>query len=127
MSLFFLEAFEHVHKHKAKEYESMANEIDNNVKQTESGMLIHVHTKVLENDLEVVYRWLEVYEKYEDLRFHLDSEAVQAHIQKINDGFLCASLEIIVYCDWTEDQKEPLLQIPGISLTFAPMVNGYFR
>ena len=127
MSMFFLEAYEHIHKDKAQEYERMGTEVDNKVEETEPGMLIHVQTKVSENDHEVVYRWLEVYEKYEDLQFHLENEPVQAHLQKIGEGFLCAPLEVIVYCDWTEEQKEPWRQIPGISLTFAPLVNGYFR
>ena len=127
MSLFFLEAYERIHKDKAKEYESMGTDIDNKVKETEPGILIHAQTKVSENDHEVVYRWLEVYEKYEDLQFHLENKPVQDHLLKIGDGFLCAPLEVIVYCDWTEEQKEPWRQIPGISLTFAPLVNGYFR
>ena len=40
---------------------------------------------------------------------------------------LFAPLEVIVYCDWTEEQKEPWKQIPEINLKFAPLVNGYFR
>lgn len=127
MSLFFLEAIEHVHKNKAKEYESLSTETDNKVRDTEPGLLIHIQTKVSENDQEVVYRWLEVYEKYEDLQFHLENEFVQAHVQKLNDGFLSAPIEVIIYCDWTEKQKKPWQRIPGISLKFVPLVNGYFR
>ena len=127
MSLFFLEAFEHVHKDKAGEYERLSREVDNKVKETEPGNLIHVHTKISEENDKVVYRWLEVFAKYEDLQVHLDNEHVQAHVQKLGDGYLCAPIEVIVYCDWTEEQKEYWRQIPGISLTFAPLVNGYFR
>ena len=127
MSLFFLEVFEHVHKNKVKEYESLGTFIDKKVEETEPGMLIHVQTKVSENEHEVVYRWLEAYQKFEDLQVHQKSKYVQAHMQKIGDGILSAPLEVIVYCDWTEEQKEPFRQISGISLTFAPIVNGYFR
>jgi hypothetical protein len=127
MTLFFLEAFEHVHKNKAKEYERMGVEIDKKVEETEPGMLIHAHTKVSENDHKVVYRWLEVFEKYEDLQFHLDNKHVQAHMQKLGDGILCAPLDVIIYCDWTEEQKSPLRQLPGINLKFASLVSGYFR
>ena len=128
MSLFFLEAFEHVHKAKVREYERMGTEVDNKVKETEPGILIHVQTKVLENENEVVYRWVEVYEKYEDLAFHFENPVVQEHFQKMTEKeVLYAPLEVIVYCDWTEEQKEPWKQIPGINLKFAPLVNGYFR
>ena len=127
MSLFFLEAFERVHKDKAAEYERLSREVDNKVKETEPGNLIHVHTKVSENDHEVVYRWLEVFDSYEDLQVHLDNEHVQAHVQNMDDGFFSAPLEVIIYCDWTEEQKEHWRQVPGISFNFAPLVNGYFR
>jgi hypothetical protein len=128
MSLFFLEAYEHVYKDKAGEYERMGTKVDNTVKETEPGMLIHVQTKVSENENEVVYRWVEVYEKYEDFEIHFENIAVKEHIEKITKNeILCAPLEVIVYCDWTEEQKEPWKQIPGINLKFAPLVNGYFR
>ena len=127
MSLFFLEVFEHVHKNKVKEYESLGTFIDKKVEETEPGMLIHVQNKVSENEHEVVYRWLSVYEKFEDLQVHQTGEHVQAYMQKIGDGILSAPLEVFVYCDWTEEQKEPFRHISGMSLTFAPIVNGYFR
>ncbi len=127
MSLFYLEAIEHIHKDKVAEYERLSAETDSMVRETEPGMLIHVQTRISENDDEVVYRWLEVYENYEDLQVHLDNEHVQAHVQKLDDGYLCAPIEVIIYCDWSEEQKEPWRQIPGISLSFAPLINGYFR
>lgn len=128
MPLFFLEAFERVHKAKVEEYERMVTEVDNKVKETEPGILIHAQIKVSEKENEVVYRWVEVYEKYENLEFHFGNPAVQEHIQKMTKNeVLCAPLEVIVYCDWTEDQKEPWKQIPGVNFKFAPLVNGYFR
>jgi len=128
MSLFFLEAFERVNKTKAEEYERMGTEVDNKVKETEPGMLIHAQTKVSENENEVVYRWVEVYEKYEDLKFHFDNPIVQEHINRMKaKEILRAPIEIVIYCDWKEEQKEPWKQIPGINLKFTPLVNGYFR
>lgn len=127
MSLFFLEAYEHVYKDKAAEYERLSKKTDRKVMETEPGNLIHVQTKVSEDDREVVYRWLEVFASYEDLQAHLDNEHVQAHVQKLNDGYLCAPIEVTIYCNWTEEQKKPWRRIEGISLTFAPLVNGYFR
>lgn len=127
MSYFFLEAYERVHKNRVEEYERMGTAVDKIVEQTEPGMLIHTQTKVSENDHEVVYRWLEVYEKYEDFRFHIENESVHSHMQKISDGILTGPIEVVIYGDWNEEQKESCRQIPGISLSFAPMVNGYFR
>jgi hypothetical protein len=128
MSLFFLEAFEHVHKAKAEEYEQMGTRVDNTVKETEPGMLIHVQTKVSENEHEVVYRWVEVYGKFEDFQFHLENPAVKEHMQKLTEkDILRTPLEIIIYSDWTEEQKEQWKHIPGVKLTFSPLVNGYFR
>ena len=127
MTLFFLEAYEHVHKDKTQQYEQMSLDIDNKVKETEPGMLIHAQTKVSENEQEVVYRWLEVFEKYEDMEAHLQSKFVQAHIQGLNDGVVCAPTELVIYCDWDEAQKAPWRESLGEALTFAPLVNAFFR
>ncbi len=127
MTLFFLEAFEPVYKDRVAEYERMGKEIDDLVKETEPGMLVHAHTIVSEDDDKTVYRWLEVFQNYEDMQAHIDSPHVQAHIAKLNDGILCGPLKIVIYCDWTEEQKEPFRQLMGENLSFAPLVNGYFR
>jgi hypothetical protein len=128
MSLFFLEAFEHIHKNMAGEYERMGTEVDNKVEETEPGMLIHVQTKVSENEHEVVYRWVEVYGKYEDFQAHFENPVVKEHIQKLTEKEILRSpIEVVVYCDWTEKQKEPWKHISGVSLKFSPLVNGYFR
>jgi hypothetical protein len=127
MSYFFLEAYERVHKNRVEEYERMGTAVDKIVEQTEPGMLIHTQNKVSENDHEVVYRWLEVYEKYEDFGLHLENESVHSHMQKISDGILTGPIEVVVYSDWSEEQKEFCRQIPGIRISFAPLVNGYFR
>ena len=127
MSLFFLEAFERIHKERVEEYELLSREIDRKVKETEPGNLIHVQTKVSEDDLEAVYRWLEVFASQDALQAHLDNKHVQAHVAKLNDGFLSAPLEVIIHCDWTEEEKEHWRKAIGISITFTPLVNGYFR
>ena len=128
MSLFFLEAFEHVYKARKDEYERMSMMADKKVKETEPGMLIHVQTKVSEDEKEIVYRWLEVYEKYEDFQVHFENPIVKEHIKKMNERKILRSpVEVIMYCDWTEKQKEQWKKIPGVNIKFASMVNGYFR
>ena len=127
MSYFFLEAFEHVYKNRVEEYERMGTAIDKKIEETEPGMLIHAQSKVSEDEHEVVYRWLEVFENYEDFLFHLENEPVSAHMQKISNGMLRRPIDVIVYSDWTEQQREHCRQLPGINLSFAPLVNGYFR
>ena len=51
---------------------------------------------------------LKFLKNYEDLQVHLDNEHVQAHVQKLNDEFLCGPIEVIIYCNWTEKQKKAL-------------------
>ncbi|MFW6138671.1 MAG: hypothetical protein ACOC7U_05805, partial [Spirochaetota bacterium] len=76
----------------------------------------------------VVYRWVEVYEKYEDFQFHFENPVVKEHIQKVTEqNILSAPIEVIVYCDWTEEKKNAWKQTPGVDLKFASLVNGYFR
>lgn len=126
MPHFFLEAFEHVHKDKVAAYEEMSRITDQRVRETEPGMLIHAQTLVAETDEKNVYRWLEVYRSYEDLEAHLKNPCVEEHIAKLNDGFLCAPLEVTFYCDWDEEQKAPWRQVEGLKLQFAQLVNGYY-
>lgn len=127
MSLFFLEAYVHVNKDKIKEYEGLSTTLNQGIEQTEPGMLIHVQTRISETEQEVVYRWLEVFSSYDDLQRHLQNEHAQDHMQKIGNGILSKPVEVKVYCDWTAEQKEPWLQLPGFKVEFAGLVNGYFR
>lgn len=70
----------------------------------------------------------EEYESYDALIAHMESPAVQAHIQeKFEKEILRAPLEVVMYCDWTDKQKEPFIEIPETKFTYAPLVNGYFR
>jgi quinol monooxygenase YgiN len=126
MAHFFLEALEHVHKDKVSEYEEMSRLADENCKKTEPGMLIHVQTLVESTTEKNVYRWLEVYRSYEDLEAHLKNPFVEKHITKLNDGILCAPLDVTFYCDWDDEQKKPWLQVEGLKLQFAELVNGYY-
>ena len=80
MSHFFLEAIEHIHKDRVAEYEEMSRVIDQKVRETEPGMIIHVHTLLETHDNKHVYRWLEVYRSYEDLEAHLKNPCVEANI-----------------------------------------------
>jgi quinol monooxygenase YgiN len=126
MSHFFLEAFEHVHKDRVSEYEELSRLADKNCQETEPGMLIHVQTLVESSTEKNVYRWVEVYKSYEDLEGHLKNPFIEKHIAKLNDGILCAPLEVTFFCDWNDEQKKPWLEVEGLKLDFAKLVNGYY-
>ena len=128
MSLFFLEAYEKVYKSKVVEYEMMSKFVDEKVKDIEHGMLIHTQTKISENDHEVIYRWMEVFENFEAFEAHLKNPFVEEHIKKFTEkGILSGPVDVRIYCDWSEDEKTKISKIPGLELSFMPMVNGYFR
>jgi len=127
MALFVVEASCCVYKNRAKEYEQACREADKKQEKAEPGLLVHVHTKVSENDEEVTYKWVEVYESYEDFQRHLESDISQTHLQKINNGILSSSPEVIIYCDWTDEQKAHWHQKYGINFTYPPMNAGFFR
>ena len=128
MSLFFLEAFEKVYKSKVIEYEKMSNITDQKVRDTEPGMLLHAQTKISENELEVTYRWMEVFENYEAFEAHLKNPFVEKHIKLFTENkILSGPVEVKIHCDWSEGEKREIFKIPGIELSFIPLVNGYFR
>lgn len=128
MSLFFLEAFEKVYKSKVIEYEKMSNITDQKVRDTEPGMLLHAQTKISENELEVTYRWMEVFENYEAFEAHLKNPFVEKHIKIFTENkILSGPVEVKIHCDWSEEKKREIFKIPGIELSFIPLVNGYFR
>ena len=128
MSLFFLEAYEKVYKSKVVEYEMMSKFVDEKVKDIEHGMLIHTQTKISENDHEVIYRWMEVFENFEAFEAHLKNPFVEEHIKKFTEkGILSGPVDVRIYCDWSENEKTKISKIPGLELSFMPMVNGYFR
>ena len=128
MSLFFLEAYEKVLKSKVVEYEMMSKFVDDKVQDIEHGMLIHAQTKISENDHEVIYRWMEVFENFEAFEAHLKNPFVEEHIKKFTEkGILSGPVDVRIYCDWSEDEKTKISKIPGLELSFMPLVNGYFR
>ena len=128
MSFFFLEAYEKVYKSKVVEYEMMSKFVDEKVKDIEHGMLIHTQTKISENDHEVIYRWMEVFENFEAFEAHLKNPFVEEHIKKFTEkGILSGPVDVRIYCDWSEDEKTKISKIPGLELSFMPIVNGYFR
>ena len=128
MSLFFLEAFEKVYKSKVIEYEKMSNITDQKVRDTEPGMLLHAQTRISENELEVTYRWMEVFENYEAFEAHLKNPFVEKHIKRFTENkILSGPVEVKIHCDWSEEKKREIFKIPGIELSFIPLVNGYFR
>ena len=128
MSLFFLEAYEKVYKSKIIEYEEMSNLTDKQVRDTEPGMLLHAQTKISENEFEVTYRWMEVFENYEAFEIHLKNPVVEEHIKKFTENkILSGPVDVKIHCNWSEDEKRKILKYPGLELSFIPLVNGYFR
>jgi quinol monooxygenase YgiN len=127
MSLFFLEAYVHVHPDKETEFKSLSKTVNQNIKKTEPGMLMHVQSKVSEDEHEVVYKWSSIYRSYDDLPVHLENKHTQEYMQKLAEGIVTSPMEIRVFCDWTEEQKEHWRELPGLTVNYIPLVNGYFR
>lgn len=129
MAMFVLTATEHVNKDKAQLYETMGIAIDKKIEEVEPGMLVHGFEKVSEDDKEVVYRWLEVFRDYEDFETHINSVHVKEHHEKLNEeNAFAAPIDVAIYSDWTEEQKAPWRRdIPGITITFVPLLGAYFR
>lgn len=126
MSLFVLEAFEHVHAAQAAEYERRGAAIQAKVKALEPTMLVHHQTRIAETETEVTYRWLEVFSDYDGMAAHFDGAHVQEHLRYLNDGVLTRPSDLKLHVDWTEDQKaEWRARVPSID--FVPPVNAFFR
>ncbi|MCG8491093.1 MAG: antibiotic biosynthesis monooxygenase [Sneathiellales bacterium] len=122
-----LEAFEHVHTERTAEYEVMGQDIDDRVRETEPGMLVHALTKISSSETETTYRWLEVFENPKALQAHLDNPHVQNHIAKLGNGILSSPTEIVIYADWDDQQKAYWTELFGAdNLEFAPLKSGFF-
>ncbi len=122
-----LEAFEHVKPEMCAEYEAAGVTIDNRVKETEPGMLVHALTKVTETSDEAVYRWLEVFDSPAALEAHFNSPHVQAHVAMLNDTMLTEPTEIVLYTGWSGDEKAAWLDAhPGANVRFAPILASFF-
>jgi len=128
MSILFLEAYERVYKSKVIEYEKMSKLTDEKVKDIEHGMLLHAQTKISENEFEVTYRWMEVFENFEAFEAHLKNPFVEKHIKNFTEKEILSSpVEVKIHCDWSEEEKRKILKIPGLEICFIPLVNGFFR
>ena len=126
-SILVLEAFEHVHIDKLEEYERMGSIIDDQVKASEPGMLVHALTKISESDEEAVYRWLEVFDSELALETHLSNPLVITHIEAMKSGVLSDETKLIIYSDWNDTQKKYWKsRLTGANLAFAPMITGFF-
>ncbi|MEO1250389.1 MAG: antibiotic biosynthesis monooxygenase [Pseudomonadota bacterium] len=126
-SILALEAFEHVHNGRVAEYLEMGNLIDDQVRETEPGMLVHALTTSSESGSETVFRWLEVFENAAALDAHLSNPHVVAHIAKLNDGILSAPTDLVIYGDWNDSLKNDWAnKLSGANLSFAPMHTGFF-
>lgn len=128
MSYCFLEAFERVPLAKRQAYEKLSYDNDRVIKETEPGHLVHVHTIVAESGDSLLYRWLEIYRSAEDLLAHLENPKIKDHIKILaRDKLIVGKPQVVIYCDWSEEQKRPFLEIAAVDLSFAEIVTGYFR
>lgn len=126
-AILVLEAFEHIDTRFIKEYEGMAQIIDERVKENEPGMLVHALTEVSVTKDETIYRWLEVYENPNALKAHLDNPHVQNHIAKLENGMLSSPTRIIIYADWDKVQHAYWVRLLGEnSFELAPLKSGFF-
>ena len=126
MSMFVLEAFEHVNTAHAQEYERRGAVVQAKVKAIEPDMLVHLQTKIAETETEVTYRWLEVFRNFEGMAAHFDSAHVKEHLRYLNDGVLARPTDLKVHVDWPEEQKAAWrARVPNIE--FVTPVNAFFR
>lgn len=122
-----MEAFEHVHPDRCADYEAAGVVIDDKVKDSEPGMLVHALTRVKETADAVTYRWLEIFEDSDAFAAHFDNPAVQEHVAKLNEGTLVAPTELVLYTAWSDDEKAQWRQkLSGAKLTFAPVLAGFY-
>jgi len=126
-SILAMEAFEHVHNDRVAEYLAMGNLIDDQVRESEPGMLVHALTTASENGKETVFRWLEVFENAAALDAHLSNPYVVAHIEKLNSGVLSGPTDLVIYADWDDALRSAWAsKLSGANLSFAPMHTGFF-
>lgn len=123
-----LEAFEHVAKERIDEYEAAAIEIDNRVRDTEPGMIVHVLTPVSENADSKTYRWLEVFQDVSALKAHFANPEVIQHGQKMSVGILNQTTDLVIYGAISEADRSSISgTLSAINLTFAEPVASFFK
>lgn len=125
--IFALEAFEYVHNDRVLDYEAMGSIIDDQVKVSESGMLVHALTKISEDASETTFRWLEIFENSDALEAHVSNPCVIQHIEKLSDDILSNRTKIVIYADWNNELKAYWHEkLSGALLVFADMKTGFF-
>lgn len=123
-----LEAFEHVAKDRVADYETAAVQIDDKVRDTEPGMIVHVLTPVSESETSHTYRWLEVFQDVDALKAHFANPEVIAHGQKMSDGILNQTTDLIIYGTIAPDDRAEISEtLSGLNLTFAEPVASFFK
>ncbi|WP_353474421.1 antibiotic biosynthesis monooxygenase [Salipiger sp. H15] len=125
-ALIVLEAFEHVDPSRCADYETAAKAIDDKVKETEPGMLVHALTRVAEAPDRVTYRWLEIFDGVAALEAHFASPHVKEHVARMMDGILLSPVELVLCVGWSEAEKAEINARLGGALTFAEVKTGYY-
>lgn len=122
-----LEAFEHVRPERCADYEAAGKKIDDAVKISEPGMLVHALTRISEAEDRVTYRWLEVFDGLPALEAHFANPEVKTHVAWLNDGVLLSPVEIVLYTGWSDAEKAAINDRLGGALQFAEVRAGYYR
>ena len=105
-AMIVLEAFEQVYPDRVDIYEVAACRIDEIVKQTEPGMLIHALSRQHATTEAITYRWLEVFANSAALSAHLDNPAVLEHTKLMSDGILTGPVRIVIHANWVGEECE---------------------
>lgn len=125
-ALIVLEAYEHVDPARCADYEIAAQAIDDKVKETEPGMLVHALTRIAETPDKVTYRWLEIFDGVAALEAHFASPHVKDHVARMSDGILLSPVELVLYTGWSEAEKAEINARLGGALSFAEVRAGYY-
>lgn len=126
-NIFALQAYEKVAPSRTADYEKQAVVIDNQVKDSEPGMLVHAMTKVTETKDYTEYCWLEVFDGVTAFQAHIDNPHVAKHFEFLSDGVLVAPLKLVIYCDWSDEEKSNWVNsLDGIDVQFADTVTSYY-
>ena len=127
-AMIVLEAFEQVHLDRVDAYEVAACRIDEIVKQTEPGMLVHALSREHATTEAITYRWLEVFANSAALSAHLDNPAVHEHAKLMKDGILTGPLRIVIHAEWTGEEHEYWKErLATANLSLANSCTAFYR
>ena len=127
-AIIVLEAFEQVYLDQVDVYEVAACRIDEIVKQTEPGMLVHALSRHHATTEAVTYRWLEVFANTAALSAHLDNPAVLEHAKLMSDGILTGPVSFVIHANWVGEEREYWKErLATANLSVAKSCTAFYR